>query len=121
MIFDLGLSLLTRQLPQLLQLRLINGRHVKRFQGGLVFKAHRLVYHSTPGWGLMRKKKLLAQVVRPNFQVKSPDLPPESIWPRTREQREQEEDMEGREREMKKRAIQRRREGGRARHGRISA
>jgi len=30
---------------------------VKRFRGGLVFKAHRLVDHSTLGWGVIKKKK----------------------------------------------------------------
>jgi len=33
------------------------GRNVQRFQGGLVFKAHRLVYHSILGWRVMKKKK----------------------------------------------------------------
>jgi len=28
----------------------------KRFQGGLVFKAHRLVYHSTLGLKVIKKK-----------------------------------------------------------------
>ena len=28
-----------------------------RFRGGLVFEAHRLVYHSTLGWRVMKKKK----------------------------------------------------------------
>jgi len=27
-------------------------------RGGLVFKAHRLVYHSTLGWRVIKKKKL---------------------------------------------------------------
>jgi len=30
---------------------------MQRFRGGLVFKAHRLVYHSTLGWKVMKKKK----------------------------------------------------------------
>jgi len=30
---------------------------VKRFGGGLVFKAHRLVYLSTLDWRVMKKKK----------------------------------------------------------------
>ena len=30
---------------------------MKRFRGGLVFEAHRLVYHSTPGWRVIKKKK----------------------------------------------------------------
>ena len=28
-----------------------------RFRGGLVFKAHRLVYHSTLGWGAIEKRR----------------------------------------------------------------
>ena len=32
-------------------------RNVKRFQGGLVFKAHRLLYHSTLGFRVIKKKK----------------------------------------------------------------
>ena len=34
-------------------------RNVNRFRGGLVFKAHRLVYHSTLGLRVMKKKKIL--------------------------------------------------------------
>jgi len=30
---------------------------VKRFRGGLIVKAHRLVYHSTLGWRVIKKKK----------------------------------------------------------------
>jgi len=30
---------------------------VQRFRGGLVFKAHRLVYHSTLGLRVIKKKK----------------------------------------------------------------
>ena len=30
---------------------------MKRFGGGLEFKAHRLVHHSTPGWRVIKKKK----------------------------------------------------------------
>ena len=33
------------------------GGGVKRFRGGLVFKAHRLVYHPTLGWRVIKKKK----------------------------------------------------------------
>jgi len=33
-------------------------RNVKRFRGGLVFKAHRLVYHSTIGSRVTKKKKI---------------------------------------------------------------
>ena len=32
-------------------------RNVQRFQGGLVFKAHRLLYHSTLGLRVIKKKK----------------------------------------------------------------
>jgi len=32
-------------------------RNVKRFRGGLVFEAHRLLYHSTLGLRVMKKKK----------------------------------------------------------------
>ena len=34
-----------------------NCRNVKRFRGGLVFKAHRLLYHSTLGVRVIKKKK----------------------------------------------------------------
>ena len=30
---------------------------MKRFRGGLVFKAHRLAYHPTLGWRVKKKKK----------------------------------------------------------------
>ena len=36
------------------------GRNVKRFRRGLVFKAHRLLYHSTLGWRVIKKKKTRA-------------------------------------------------------------
>ena len=32
--------------------------NVQRFRGGLVFKAHRLVYHSTLGLRVIKKKKV---------------------------------------------------------------
>ena len=34
-------------------------RNVKRFRGGLVFKADRLLYHSTLGLRVIKKKKFL--------------------------------------------------------------
>ena len=40
----------------LLQQQLLR-RNVKRFRGGLVFKAHRLLYHSTLGSRVLNKKK----------------------------------------------------------------
>jgi len=33
-------------------------RHLQRFRGGLVFKAHRLLYHSTLGIRVIKKKFL---------------------------------------------------------------
>ena len=35
-------------------------RDVKQFQGGLVFKAHRLVYQTTPGWRVIKETKNLS-------------------------------------------------------------
>ena len=35
---------------------------MKWFRGGLVFKAHRLVYHSALGWGVIKKRSLAAHV-----------------------------------------------------------
>ena len=32
-------------------------RNVQRFRGGLEFKAHRLMYHSTLGMGVIKMKK----------------------------------------------------------------
>jgi len=34
-----------------------SGNNVKRFRGGLVFKAHRLLYHSTPSLRVIKKKR----------------------------------------------------------------
>jgi len=39
------------------------GRNVKRFRGGLVFKAHRLLYHSTLGSRVINTKKKIELVV----------------------------------------------------------
>ena len=41
-------------------------RNVKRFRGGLVFKAHRLLYHSTLGWREIKKKKKEGEIAREN-------------------------------------------------------
>jgi len=41
-------------------------RNVKRFRGGLVFKAHRLVYHPTLGWRVIKKKKKIYKVLLPS-------------------------------------------------------
>ena len=39
--------------------RKLRRRNVKRFRGGLVFKAHRLLYHSTPGSRVRKEKRSL--------------------------------------------------------------
>jgi len=50
----LGLvDLRTRQTPG----QWLQRRNVQRFRGGLVFKAHRLLYHSTLGLRVIKKKK----------------------------------------------------------------
>ena len=52
-------------------------RNVKRFRGGLVFKAHRLVYHSTLGLGVIKKKKKRYKQVRaPRPSAKGPLIDP---------------------------------------------
>jgi len=35
-----------------------SGRSVQRFRGGLVFEAHRLLYHSTLGLRVIKQKKV---------------------------------------------------------------
>jgi len=50
-----------RNLEQpLLFLRFAETRDQRSFRGGLVFEAHRLVYHSTLGLRVIKKKKRLA-------------------------------------------------------------
>ena len=39
------------------------GRNVERFRGGLVFKAHRLLYHSTLGSKVRKKREGLPRLV----------------------------------------------------------
>jgi len=46
-------------------------RNVKRFRGGLVFKAHRLVYHSTLGLRVIKKKRLASAVATFQLQAAS--------------------------------------------------
>jgi len=41
---------------------------VKRFRGGLVFKAHRLLYHSTLGLRVIKKKKKVPRRTTDCFQ-----------------------------------------------------
>ena len=40
-------------------------RNVKRFRGGLVFKAHRLLYHFSLGLRVIKKKKKSPRCVKP--------------------------------------------------------
>ena len=40
-----------------LQWKQVLGRHVERFRGGLVFKAHEMVFHSTLGSTVIKKKE----------------------------------------------------------------
>ena len=46
-----GVRYVTAVLEQLLR------RDVKQFWGGLVFKAHRLVHHSTVGWRVIERRR----------------------------------------------------------------
>jgi len=39
----------------------------RTFRGGLIFKAHRLVYHSTLGWRVIKKEKRTAEIGQPSF------------------------------------------------------
>ena len=59
-------------------------RNVERFRGGLVFKAHRRVYHSTLGWRVTKKMEedpsiFAAEDVphrhRPESQLTNPPRP----------------------------------------------
>ena len=43
--------------PAVVYRMMLHRRNVKRFRAGLVCKAHRLVYHSTLGLGVIKKKK----------------------------------------------------------------
>ena len=52
---------------------------MKRFRGGLVFNAHRLMYHSILGWGVINKKKkphTHNKVQRPAHSPNRPQLQP---------------------------------------------
>jgi len=51
-------------------------RNVKRFRGGLVFKAHRLLYHSTLGLRVIKKKKSAGP--RPGFRKS--EAAPKACW-----------------------------------------
>ena len=50
-------------------------RNVKRFRGGLVFKAHILMWHSTLGLRVIKKKnKVQPSRARPRFMVHVPRI-----------------------------------------------
>jgi len=49
---------------------------VKRFRGGLVFKAHRLLYHSTPDLRVIKKKKVGAKPAEGRRGVVAPPNAP---------------------------------------------
>ena len=66
-------------------------RNVKRFRGGLVFKAHRLLYHST--LGLRVKKKVTCSRVSRKSRVPKAKRERERERQRARE-RESEKDRE---------------------------
>jgi hypothetical protein len=44
----------------------LQARNMKWFRGGLVFQAHRLVFHSTLGSRVIEKKKAMRRAVRPS-------------------------------------------------------
>ena len=46
------------------------GRNVERFRGGLVFEAHRLLYYSTLGTRVIKKKKNLPPAKSANTEKK---------------------------------------------------
>jgi len=49
---------------------LVLHRNLQRFRGGLVFKAHRLLYHSTLGLRVIKmKKKIWYRVLGSGFRV----------------------------------------------------
>ena len=57
---------------------------MKRFRGGLVFKAHRLVYHPTLGLRVIKQKKkkggrLLCKVIRGDLVVLLDPPDPEGV------------------------------------------
>jgi hypothetical protein len=57
----------THEIEQRVYLRWSLGvGNVQRFRGGLVFKAHRLLYHSTLGLRVIKKEKALLDLVRLN-------------------------------------------------------
>jgi len=49
-------------------------RNVERFRGGLALKAHRLLYHSTLGLRVIKKKKKKAALIRPLKETPSKEL-----------------------------------------------
>jgi len=53
-------------------------RNVQWFRGGLVFKAVRLLYHSTLGLGVIKKKAPVYRVLDVNILTKQPGV--QRIW-----------------------------------------
>jgi len=53
---------------------------VRWFRGGLVFKAHRLVYHSSLGWRVIKKKKHRCRAKEARFKKPGPDSGPAFIF-----------------------------------------
>ena len=45
---------------------------VSGFRGGLVSKAHRLVYHSTLGWRVIKKKKKYMSAMFAGYTIETP-------------------------------------------------
>ena len=45
---------------KLMMMMMLVYRNVQQFRGGLEFKAHRLLYHSTPGLRVLRRKKKIS-------------------------------------------------------------
>ena len=52
-------------------------RNVKRFRGGLVFKAHRLLYHSTLGSRVIQKKVAGGRALKKRNTLRSASQPRE--------------------------------------------
>ena len=51
-------------------------KNVQRFRGGLVFKAHRLLYHTTLGLRVIKKKKTREDKAVVDFRTQTLNLEP---------------------------------------------
>ena len=85
------------------QMQLIR-RNVKRLRGGLVFKAHRLVYHSTLGWRVIKRiRSPNVGSVHAQPHVSGAYVQRECVCERERgERREREREREEREEERER-------------------